>query len=156
MKHQDITPPPRFTHRPWTPPLTDKKPYAGALHVIALFRQIQARIGAEQDAQTEFQLVEGEYDQIESTLQQDDVLSGCVDDKIRMDLLYRLHWNLLVDFDKVKIDWGPKNEEKIIILFDHSSADVEFGVPSLSRIEVKSRECDEKFQLSYDSEPEDG
>jgi len=78
-KHQDVTPPSSFTDQPLTPPLTDKKPYAGALHVIALFKQIQSGIDAEQDARTEFQLAEGEYDQIESILQQDDVLSGYVD-----------------------------------------------------------------------------
>lgn len=32
----------------------------------------------------EFQLVKGEYEQIERTLQQDDVLAGCVKDKIRL------------------------------------------------------------------------
>jgi hypothetical protein len=79
--------------------------------------------------------------------------SQLVDDCIRMDLLYRLRWNLLADLHDVETVWGPKNEEKIIPFFDHSSADAEFGVPSVSRIEVKSRECDEKFQLSYDSEP---
>jgi hypothetical protein len=81
--------------------------------------------------------------------------SQLVDDCIRMDLLYRLCWNLLADLHDVETVWGPKNEEKIIPFFEHSSADAEFGVPSVSRIEVKSRECDEKFQLSYDSEPEE-
>jgi hypothetical protein len=71
MKHPDVTPPPRFTDQPLTPPLTDKKPFAGALRVIALFRQIHAGIDTERDARIEFQLAEGEYDQIESTLQQD-------------------------------------------------------------------------------------
>ncbi|KAF2788653.1 hypothetical protein K505DRAFT_255056 [Melanomma pulvis-pyrius CBS 109.77] len=85
MKHQNVTPPPRFTDQPLTPPLTDKKPFAVAHRVIALFRQIYAKSDAERDARTEFQLADGEYDQIQSTLQQDDVLSGYVDEKIRYD-----------------------------------------------------------------------
>ncbi|KAF9733735.1 hypothetical protein PMIN01_08078 [Paraphaeosphaeria minitans] len=60
MKHQNVTPPPTFTDQPLTPPLTDKKPFAEA-----------------------HRLADGEYDQIESTLQQNDVLSGYVDEKIR-------------------------------------------------------------------------
>jgi hypothetical protein len=62
-----------------------KKPFAEAHRVIALFKQIHAGTDAERDARTEFQLADGEYDQIESTLQQDDVLSGYVDEKIRYD-----------------------------------------------------------------------
>ncbi|OWY42261.1 hypothetical protein AALT_g11983 [Alternaria alternata] len=85
MKHQNVTPPPRFTDDPLTPPSTAKKPFAEAHRVIALFKQIHAGTDAERDARTEFQLADGEYDQIESTLQQDDVLSGYVDEKIRYD-----------------------------------------------------------------------
>ena len=81
--------------------------------------------------------------------------SQLVDDCIRADLLYRLRWNLLGDLHGVEIVWGPKNEEKTVPFFDHSSADADFGVPSLNRIEVKSRECEEKFKLSYDREPEE-
>ena len=83
MQRQTVTPPPRFTDHPLTPPLTDKKPFTEAPRVIALFRQIHSEGIAERDTQTEFQLAIGEYDQIESTLQQDDVLSGYVEEKIR-------------------------------------------------------------------------
>lgn len=83
IKHQNVTPPPRFIDDLLTPPSTAKKPFAEAHRVIALFKQIHAGTDAERDARTEFQLAEGEYDQIESTLQQDDVLSGYVDEKIR-------------------------------------------------------------------------
>jgi hypothetical protein len=83
MKHQNVTPPPSFTDHPLTPPSTAKKPFAEAHRVVALFKQIRAGTNAERDARTEFQLADGEYDQIESTLQQDDVLSGYVDEKIR-------------------------------------------------------------------------
>ncbi|EMD61574.1 hypothetical protein GGP41_004175 [Bipolaris sorokiniana] len=76
-----------------------------------------------------------------------------VDDCIRMDLLYRLRWNLLADLHDVEIVWGSRNEEEIGPFFEHASADADFGLPSLSRLEVKSRECDEKFRLSYDSDP---
>ena len=66
-----------------TPPLTDKKPFAGALHVIALFREILQGRNTTRDTQIEFELAEGEYDHIERTLQQDHVLWGYVQDKIR-------------------------------------------------------------------------
>jgi len=72
-----------------------------------------------------------------------------------MDLLYRLRWNLLADLQNIEIVWGPAEEEIVIPFFDHSSADADLGVPILSSVEVKSRECDEKFRLSYDSEPEE-
>jgi hypothetical protein len=59
---------------------------------------------------------------------------------IRMDLLYRLCWNLLTDLHNVQIVLGPEDEEKIIPLFDHSSADESLGVPSLSRVDVNTLE----------------
>jgi hypothetical protein len=82
-QYQHVTPPSSFTSQPLTPPLTDKRPSAGALRVIALFRQIQAGRNTKQGTWIEFQLAQGEYDEIESTLWQDDVLSGFVKDKIR-------------------------------------------------------------------------
>ncbi|KAI2479408.1 hypothetical protein Ptr902_08673 [Pyrenophora tritici-repentis] len=84
-QHQHVTPPPSLTDQPLTPPLTDKKPFAGALHVIALFREIQEGRNTTRDTQIEFELAEGEYDHIERTLQQDHVLWGYVQDKIRYD-----------------------------------------------------------------------
>lgn len=77
-----------------------------------------------------------------------------VDDRIRMDLLYRLRWNLLADLHNIEIVVGPENEKRTIPLFGHSSADADLGVPGLSRVEVNSRECREKFYLSYDGSPE--
>ncbi|USP76892.1 uncharacterized protein yc1106_04166 [Curvularia clavata] len=71
---------------------------------------------------------------------------------IRMDLLYRLRWNLLTDVHNTEIVLGIENEETIVPLFDHALADADLGVPSLSHIEVNSRECLEKFYLSYDSD----
>ncbi|KAF2001250.1 hypothetical protein P154DRAFT_490637 [Amniculicola lignicola CBS 123094] len=82
---QHIAPPSRFTNEPLTPPLTDKKLFAGALRVIAFFRHIQAGENIKQGPWIEFQLAQGEYDEIERTLQQDDVLAGYVKDKIRYD-----------------------------------------------------------------------
>jgi hypothetical protein len=83
-QHHHVTPPPSLTDQPSTPPLTDKKPFAGALRVIALFKEIQAGRNIKQDTQIDFKLAEGEYGHIERTLQQDDVLSGYVQDKIRL------------------------------------------------------------------------
>ncbi|KAL5118396.1 hypothetical protein ACEQ8H_003746 [Pleosporales sp. CAS-2024a] len=84
IAHQQlVTPPPTSTKQPLTPPLTDKKQSLGVQRVIALFKQIQAGTDTVQDGRIEFQLAEGEYDQIESLLHSDDALSGYVEDKIR-------------------------------------------------------------------------
>ncbi|CAN9179515.1 unnamed protein product [Alternaria alternata] len=80
--------------------------------------------------------------------------SELVHDCIRNDLLCRLRWNLLADLHNIEIVVGPKNEEKTVPLFDHPSANDDISEPGLSRIEVNSRECLEKFYLSYDSDPE--
>ena len=82
-QHQHVTPPSSFTNQPLTPPSTDKKPLGAPLRVIALFRQIQEGRSSEQGTWIEFQLARGDYKEIESTLQQDDVLGGYVKDKIR-------------------------------------------------------------------------
>lgn len=83
MLHQNVTPPSSFINQPLTPPLTDKRPFAGALRVISLFRKIQAGRDTKQGPWIEFQFAQGEYDELESTLQQDDVLWGFVKDMIR-------------------------------------------------------------------------
>jgi hypothetical protein len=58
---------------------------AAMLHVrvIELFRHIQAGRKPNEGTWVEFQLKQGGYDTIESTLQQDDLLLGYVKDKIR-------------------------------------------------------------------------
>lgn len=82
-KHHHVTPPSSIINQPLTPPLTDKKSFAEAVRVIALFRQIQAGTHTNQDPWIEFQLTQGEYGQIENTLRQDGALWGFVEDKIR-------------------------------------------------------------------------
>ncbi|KAF2844474.1 hypothetical protein T440DRAFT_473377 [Plenodomus tracheiphilus IPT5] len=84
-RHRHITPPSIFNGQPLTPPLTVEKPYTEAPRVIAHFRQIQAGRDSGGEPLKEFQLVQGEYEQIERTLLQDDVLSGYVKNKIRYD-----------------------------------------------------------------------
>ncbi|KAF1952018.1 hypothetical protein CC80DRAFT_573058 [Byssothecium circinans] len=79
---QQVTPQ-SFADQPLTPPLPDKKPFTVAPSVLALWRQLQAHKDVGEDPWIEFQLAEGEYDQIQSELQQDDELSGFVADKIR-------------------------------------------------------------------------
>ncbi|KAI4626770.1 hypothetical protein J4E83_003923 [Alternaria metachromatica] len=81
--------------------------------------------------------------------------SQLVDDCIRLDLLCRLRWNLLTGWHDIEIVVGSKDEEKIVPLIDHPYANEEISEPGLSRIEVNSRECLEKFDLSYDSSPEE-
>ena len=83
-KDPHATPPSSFTDQPLTPLLTDKKLFAKAPRVIALFRQIQAGRNTKQGTLKEFKLIQGEYDWIKNALQQDEVLSGYVRDKIRL------------------------------------------------------------------------
>ncbi|KAF2022604.1 hypothetical protein EK21DRAFT_105697 [Setomelanomma holmii] len=85
MQDQRVTPPSSFTHPPFTPPPTDKKHFTEAPRVIARFRHIQAGRDTGGGPLKAFQLVQGEYEHIERTLRQDDVLWGFVDDKIRYD-----------------------------------------------------------------------
>lgn len=84
-RHRHVTPPSIFKGQPLTPPLTVEKLYTEAPRIIALFRQIQAGRATAGEPLKEFQLVQGEYEQIERTLLQDNVLSGHVRDKIRYD-----------------------------------------------------------------------
>lgn len=77
-----------------------------------------------------------------------------MEDRIRMDLLYRLRWNLLADLHDTEIAVGPNNEERVVPLFDHFSADEDLVVPGLSRIEVTNAECIDKYENSCDRSPE--
>jgi hypothetical protein len=83
MYGQNVTPASSFTKQPLTPPPTDKKPFAQALRIIALFRDRQAGRDTKQDPWTEFQLVPGEYAEVERLLSHDEALSGFVENKIR-------------------------------------------------------------------------
>jgi len=58
--------------------------------------------------------------------------------QIREDLLYRLRWNLLAPLQDIEIAIGPKNEETLVLLFDHPCANTPISVPSLRRLEVMS------------------
>lgn len=71
---------------------------------------------------------------------------------IRMDLLYRLRWNLRANLHDVEIAVGASNEERLVLLFDHSSADESLAVPGLSSLEVASAECLDKRGNSYDDD----
>jgi hypothetical protein len=81
--HQHITPPSSLADAPLTPPPTDEKQFTHVHRVIALFEDIQAGRHFTRDPWTEFQLAEGDYDEIERQLKQDKVLLGFVQDKIR-------------------------------------------------------------------------
>jgi hypothetical protein len=80
---QNITPLSSFLGAPLTPPPTCKKTFTQASRIIALFKDIQAGRHAKQHPWTEFQLAQGEYDEIERQLRQDDLLFGFVKDKTR-------------------------------------------------------------------------
>ncbi|KAH8714047.1 hypothetical protein GQ44DRAFT_752139 [Phaeosphaeriaceae sp. PMI808] len=69
-QNPNITQPSSFANHPLTPPPTDEKQLA----------QVHRR-----HSWTEFQLAEGDYDEIERQLERDEVLSGYVKDKIRYD-----------------------------------------------------------------------
>ena len=77
------TPPSSFVNTPLTPPPTDRKPFAQACQVIALFRARQSGKQTKQDSWIEFQLVPKEYAEIERLLSCDKPLLGYVKDKIR-------------------------------------------------------------------------
>ncbi|KAF2787667.1 hypothetical protein K505DRAFT_316306 [Melanomma pulvis-pyrius CBS 109.77] len=80
-----ITPPSSFANHPLTPPATNEKQFAQVHRVIALFEEIRAGRHIKRHPWTEFQLAEGDYNEIERRLEQDKVLSGYVQDKIRYD-----------------------------------------------------------------------
>ncbi|KAL9620567.1 MAG: hypothetical protein Q9160_004928 [Pyrenula sp. 1 TL-2023] len=97
QQHQQITPPQRFTNSPLTPPSTDEKEkekaFKQASRVIAHFKARELGKGIDHLPWTEFQLVRGEYREIERRLEQDMVLLGYVKHKLRYDYFaetYRL------------------------------------------------------------------
>jgi hypothetical protein len=79
---------------------------------------------------------------------------GSMEHRIRMDLLYRLRWNLRSETDDVEIVVGSSGEETLVPLFSHSSAASYLAVPNVRRLEVTSGDCMERHELSYDSTPE--
>lgn len=84
VQHQRVTPPSSLIDRqPLTPPLTDKKPFAEAIRVVAFFREILEGRNTTRDRLVEFKLAEGDYAHIERTLRQDDELWGFAQNKIR-------------------------------------------------------------------------
>jgi len=76
------TPPSSFVDRPLTPPPTVEKQFSHVRPVLRLFTDIRAGSHV-RGPWTEFQLAEGEYDEIERRLEKDKALSGYVKDKIR-------------------------------------------------------------------------
>lgn len=74
--------------------------------------------------------------------------------RIRMELFYRLRWDLLADLHDVKIAVGPENEESVVPLFDQYCVDEDIANPGLSRIEVCSDECLRRYENSFDGSPE--
>lgn len=82
---QQVTPPSSFINDPLTPPSTNEKHFPGALSVLALFRKIKAGRHADEPSWVRFQLVPGEYEEIERVLKADAQLGGFVEDKIRYD-----------------------------------------------------------------------
>jgi hypothetical protein len=79
---------------------------------------------------------------------------GSMEHKIRMDLLYRLRWNLRSGPDDIEIVVGSSGEETLVPLFSHSSAASYLAVLNVRRLEVTSGDCIERYELSYDSTPE--
>lgn len=68
---------------PLTPPSTNQKAFVQAPRILALFKDREAGRGTKQQPWTEFQLAEGEYDELERQLKRDESLFGFVQDKIR-------------------------------------------------------------------------
>ncbi len=74
--------------------------------------------------------------------------------RIRMDLLYRLQWDLLADLNEIQIAVGPDNEESVVPLFEQNCAEEDITKSGLSRIEVCSDECLRRYENSFDGSPE--
>lgn len=83
IQNHHTTPPSSFAERPLTPPPTDEKRFSHVRQVLRLFTDIRAGRHVNRGAWAEFQLAEGEYDEIERRLEQDEALLGYVKDKIR-------------------------------------------------------------------------
>ncbi|KAI8937346.1 hypothetical protein NX059_006552 [Plenodomus lindquistii] len=77
-----------------------------------------------------------------------------MDSNIRMDLLYRLRWDLRANLHDVKIMAGHENEEQLVSLFDHSCANESLASPGLSNMEISSAECDKKYEASQNGTPD--
>jgi hypothetical protein len=74
--------------------------------------------------------------------------------RIRMDLPYRLRWNLRSEIDDVEIVVGSSGEETLIPLFSHLSAASYLAVLNVRRLEVICGDCIRGYELSYDDTPE--
>jgi hypothetical protein len=84
QNNHDTTPPSSFADHPLTPPPpTDEKRFTQVQPVLALFKAIQNGQHARQGSWREFQLEEGEYEEIELRLKEDNELFGYTKDKIR-------------------------------------------------------------------------
>lgn len=75
------TPPSSFVDTSLTPSPTDK--FTQVHQVLALFATIQGGRQRREKPWNEFQLIPGEYEEIERQLEQDETLWGYVKDKIR-------------------------------------------------------------------------
>lgn len=80
----NMTSPSNFKDPPLTLPSSDQKTFTQAAQVISLFKNIEAgRKGSDRIPWKEFQLAEGEYDEIKRQLGQDEDLFGFVSHKIQ-------------------------------------------------------------------------
>jgi hypothetical protein len=64
----------------------------------------------------------------------------------RMNLLYRLRWDLLADLHDIKIAVGPENEESVVPLFGQPCMDEDIAELGLSCIETCSDECFARYE----------
>lgn len=80
---QQTTPPSSFVNPPLTPPPTEEKAFVQAARVLQLFQDRKAGRPIRQDPWTRFQLVPGEYDEIQRQIERDESLHGYTKDKIR-------------------------------------------------------------------------
>ncbi|KAF2477209.1 uncharacterized protein BDR25DRAFT_44344 [Lindgomyces ingoldianus] len=70
--------------------------------------------------------------------------------RIRMDLLYLLRWNLLADLNEITI--VVPDQAIPSPFFSHASADESFAIPPLSRVEVTISDCVTK--RDFDKRPD--
>lgn len=74
-------------------------------------------------------------------------------DRIRMDLLFRLRWNILGSLDDVKIATGPHDQTALVPLFGCPLAEESLGQPPISLIDkVWMTDCMSKRDFDYAEE----
>src|ERR1700744_6028767 len=80
---QSTAPPSSRVDAPLTPLPADEKTFPHVAEILKLFKGLQTGELIERQLWTEFQLVRGEYDEIQRRIRRDETLHGYAEDKLR-------------------------------------------------------------------------